>query len=132
MGVSLSILLTFPKAQRQNLVGIGIGYENNFIHETGLALQYWQDLFLNGFGELPCLSLFGIDGYDSTEHSTPPFWHLPVRKRLCFDGFEGQLPKNGARRKVGKLVKNRVSDNVAVSIIGASETFPEKVRSSAL
>ena len=27
MGVSLSILLTFPKAQRQNLVGIGIRYE---------------------------------------------------------------------------------------------------------
>ncbi len=40
MGVSLSILLTFPKAQRQNLVGIGIGYENNLIHETGLALQF--------------------------------------------------------------------------------------------
>jgi len=107
MGVSLSILLTFPKAQRQNLVGIGIGYENNLIHETGLALQYWQDLFLNGFGELPCLSLFGIDGYDSTEHSIPPAGNCLGRKRLCFDGFQGQLPKNGAGRKLGSLVKNR-------------------------
>jgi len=99
MGVSLSILLTFPKTQRQNLVGIGIGYENNLIHETGLTLQYGQDLFLNGSGELPCLPLFGIDGYDSTEHSIPPVSNCLVRKRLCFDGSEGQLPKNGAREK---------------------------------
>lgn len=106
MGVSLSILLTFPKAQRQNLVGIGIGYKNNLIHETRLALQYGQDLFLNGFGELPCLSLFGTDGYDSTEHSIPPVANCLVRKRVCFDGFEGQLPKNGARR-LASLVKNR-------------------------
>jgi len=90
-----------PKAQCQNLIGIGIGYENNLIHETGLAFQYWQDLFLNSFGELPCLSLFGIDGYDSTEHSIPPVGNCLVRKRLCFDGFDGQSLKNGARRKVG-------------------------------
>jgi len=81
------------------LVGIGIRYVNNLIHETGLTLQYWQDLFLNGSGELPCLPLFGINGYDSTEHSIPPVSNCLVRKRLCFDGFEGQLPKNGAREK---------------------------------
>src|SRR4029077_3443105 len=93
MGVSLSILLTFPEAQRQNLVGIGIGYENNLIHETGLALQYWQDLFLNGFGELPCLSLFGIYGYNSTEHSILPAGNCLGRKSLCSDGFRVNCQK---------------------------------------
>jgi hypothetical protein len=72
MGVSLSILLTCPKAQCQNLVLISIGYQNNLIHETGLALQYGQDLFLNSFGQLPCFPFFGIDGDDSTEHNIPP------------------------------------------------------------
>jgi hypothetical protein len=64
-------------------------------------------LFLNGSGELPCLPLFGIDGYDSTEHSIPPVSNCLVRKRLCFDGFAGQLPKNGASEKYSSLLKTR-------------------------
>src|SRR5712691_3227152 len=37
----------------------------------------------------------------------PPVGNCLVRKRLCFDDFEGQLPKNGARRKLGSLVKKQ-------------------------
>jgi|SRR5712691_3227151 len=108
MGVSLSILLTFPKAQRQNLVGIGIGYENNLIHETGLALQYWQDLFLNGFGELPCLSLFGIDGYDSTEHSISSCWQLPSQKKAMLRRLRGSIAEKWCKAKV-RLIGEKTS-----------------------
>jgi len=114
MGVSLSILLAFPKAQRQNLVWIGIGYENNLIHEAGLTLQYWQNLFLNGFAELPGFSLFGFDRYDSTEHSVPPIGNCLVRKRLC------SMASRVKCRKMVQQIKaegNRNPAKIAISLI---------------
>jgi hypothetical protein len=71
--VALGILRTFPKAQRKDLVGLGIRQKQNLVHEPRLVFKDWEDLIVNGFGELSRFSRLGFDGDDSTEHGIPPF-----------------------------------------------------------
>jgi len=71
--VTLCILLTFPKAQREDLVRLGIRYEQNLVHEPRLVFKDWEDLIVNSSRKLLRFSLFGPDSDDSTEHSVPPF-----------------------------------------------------------
>ena len=69
MCVVLGILLTFPKAQRKDLVGLGIRHKENLVHESRLVFKDWEDLMANGFSKLSRLSPLGPDGDDSGEHS---------------------------------------------------------------
>ena len=94
--IALGILLTFPKAQREDLVRLGIRYEQNLVHEPRLVFKDWEDLIVNSSRKLLRFFRFGPDGYYSTEHSVPPF-EFHSQKKPMPDGFEGQLPKNGAR-----------------------------------
>ena len=50
--VALGMLLTLPKAQGEDLVGLGIRHKQNLIHESWLVFKDRQDLIVNGFGEL--------------------------------------------------------------------------------
>ena len=77
--VALCIPRAFPKAQGKDLIGFGIGNENDPIQEATLAFQDRQDFVPNGFGKLPCFSFLSADGDDSTKHdvllsygSSPP------------------------------------------------------------
>jgi hypothetical protein len=82
--VALCILLILPKAQGENLVGFGVRYQNDLIHEPSSAFQDWQDFLLNGSCELSGFSIFGPDGNDSTEHNVPPLVRgFTVRQSLC-------------------------------------------------
>jgi len=49
--VALGILVTFPKAQSKDLVGLRIGRKENHVHEPRLVFKDWENLVLNGFGE---------------------------------------------------------------------------------
>ena len=55
VGVALGIFLTFPKAQRKDLVGLGIRYKQNLVNESLLIFKDRKDLVVNGFGELSSL-----------------------------------------------------------------------------
>ena len=81
--VTLGILLTSPKTQRKELVGLRIGRKENHVHESWLVFKDWENLVLNGFGELSRFSRLGSDGDDSTEHSISPFGTCIVRQSLC-------------------------------------------------
>jgi len=75
-----------------------------------LALQYWQDLFLNGFWRAAlAFSLFGIDGYDLDRNMA--FLLLAIalvkKKAMLSTASKGQLPKKWCKAKVRLVVKNR-------------------------
>jgi len=80
--VALGILLTPPKAQRKDLVGLRIGRKENHVHEPWLVFKDWENLVLNGFGELSRFSRLGLDGDDSAKHNVP-FGNESVRHNLC-------------------------------------------------
>jgi len=106
--VALGILLTFPKAQGKNLVGLAIRYKEDLVHEPRLVFKDWEDLIVNGFGELSCLSWFGPDGNDSGEHSVPPFGFVgSIRHKPKLGGVERQLPKI-VQGQVGSNLPNAV------------------------
>jgi hypothetical protein len=84
--VTLGILLTFPKAQGKDLVGLGIRHKQNLVHESWLVFKDWEDLIVNSFGELLRFSRFGPDRNDSGEHSIPPVEFIGsggVRHNIC-------------------------------------------------
>jgi hypothetical protein len=67
--VVLGIFLTLPKAQRKDLIGLGIRHKENLVHESRLVFKDWEDLMANGLSKLSRFSLLGPDGDDSGEHS---------------------------------------------------------------
>ena len=48
--VALSVLLTFPKAQGKDLVGLAIRHKEDLVHEPRLVFKDWEDPIVNGFG----------------------------------------------------------------------------------
>src|ERR1700730_1377240 len=99
---ALGILLSSPEAQGEDLVGFGIRQKKNYVHETWLVFEDWQDLIVNSFGELSDLAGLGRDGHDSREHCVSPFEFIgssSIRHTLCSTGSRGQLLRNGAMRK---------------------------------
>ena len=76
---ALGILLSSPEAQGEDLVGFGIRQKKNYVHETWLVFEGWQDLIVNSFGERSDLAGLGRDGHDSTEHSISPNGHSSRR-----------------------------------------------------
>jgi hypothetical protein len=90
--VALGVLLTSPKAQRKELVGLRIGRKENHVHEAWLVFKNWENLVLNGFGELSRFSRLAFDGDDSTEHSISPFGNRQAEPTL--DKFNGSITEN--------------------------------------
>jgi hypothetical protein len=93
VAVVLGILVTFPKAQSKDLVGLGIRHKENFIHEPRLVFKDWENLVLNGIGELSRFSRLGSDGDDLGEHNVPPFGSGSVGHNLCSMGPRVNYPK---------------------------------------
>src|ERR1043166_9349174 len=81
MCVALGVLLTHPKTQGMDLIGLGIGQKNNLVHESRLGFQDWKNLVLNGFGKLSRSFRLSPNGDDSTEHSVPPFQRVAYSER---------------------------------------------------
>ena len=79
VGPALRILLSSPEGQGEDLVGFGIRHKKNYVHETWLVFEDWQDLIVNSFGERSDLAGLGRDGHDSTEHSISPNGHSSRR-----------------------------------------------------
>jgi hypothetical protein len=81
VGVALGILLTFPKAQCEDLIGLGIRHKDHLVHEPLLIFEDWEDRIVNGFGELSRLSRLGPDGDDSGEQRSS-FRNCSIRNNL--------------------------------------------------
>ena len=103
---ALGIILTFPKAQRKDLVGFRIRDKQNLVHEPLLVFEDRKDFIVNSFRELPRFSRFGLNGDDSCEHSVSSFRTGQRRTQPMLDRVKGQLPKNGARRKQAPMCEN--------------------------
>ena len=117
--VALSVLLTFPKAQGKNLVGLAIRHKEDLVHEPRLVFKDWEDPIVNGFGELSYLSRLGPDGNDSGEHSVPPLGFVgSVRHKPKLGGVERQLPK---------IVQGQVLDLELPNTPGALGKFARKL-----
>jgi hypothetical protein len=87
--VALGVLLTSPKTQRKELVGLRIGRKENHVREPWLVFKDWENLVLNGFGELSRFSRLGPDSDDSAKHSTSPYGHPQAEPTP--DKFNGSI-----------------------------------------
>src|SRR6266704_3642398 len=81
--VAFGVLLTFPRAQGKDLVGLGIRHKENLVHEPLLVFKHRDNPILNNFGELSRFSRSSSDGNDSGKHSIPPFGSGCLRLNLC-------------------------------------------------
>jgi hypothetical protein len=70
--IEFGIFLTFPKAEREDLAGLGIRSSRISSTNPGWVFQDWEDLVVNGSGKLSRFSGLGPDGDDSGKHSVPP------------------------------------------------------------
>ena len=50
--VAFGILFGIPEAERQDTIRLGVRRQDSLIHESGLFLQYRQDLVINSSAEL--------------------------------------------------------------------------------
>ena len=100
VAVALGILLTSPKAQRKDLVGLRIGRKENQVHEPQLVFKDRKNLVLNGFGELCHFSRLGHDRDNSAEHRIPPFGHPQAEPTL--DKFKGSIAEQVCEAQAGR------------------------------
>jgi hypothetical protein len=99
VAVALGILLTLPKTQGKELVGLGIRHEENLVHESRLVFKDREDLVVNGLGKSSHFSRLGPDGDHSAKHSVPPFGHPDAEPTL--DKFEGSIVEEMCEAQAG-------------------------------
>ena len=120
MCVALGILLTLPKAQRKDLVGLGIRHKENLVHESRLVFKDWEDLMANGLSKLPRFSLLGPDGDDSGKHSG----------LLLFESWEAEATDFTHLALMAKVVPYGDIEDCTQNISGEWKTVPLDVSRS--